>query len=93
MYKYPGNTSKKNLDLNSKLKIFQIYKNLKYPSVNIDSYFQVYEEIFKNYIGKLCNAVGDEEVRKRLEKVDRFSCTFRCFKNGSPFICVNLKSF
>ena len=48
MYKYPGNTSKKNLDLNSKLKIFQIYKNLKYPSVKIDSYFQVYEEIFKN---------------------------------------------
>ena len=52
MYKYPENIPKKNLDLNSKLKIFQIYKNLKYPSVKIDSYFQVYEEIFKNYIGK-----------------------------------------
>ena len=52
MYKYPDNMSKKKLDLNSKLKIFQIYKNLKYPSVKIDSYFQVYEEIFKNYIGK-----------------------------------------
>ena len=52
MYKYPENTPKKNLDLNSKLKIFQIYKNLKYPSLKIDSYFQVYEEVFKNYIGK-----------------------------------------
>ena len=52
MYKYPENIPKKNLDLISKLKIFQIYKNLKYPSIKIDSYFQVYEEIFKNYIGK-----------------------------------------
>ena len=52
MYKYPENIPKKNLDLISKLKIFQIYKNLKYPSLKIDSYFQVYEEIFKNYIGK-----------------------------------------
>ena len=47
MYKYPENIPKKNLDLISKLKIFQIYKNLKYPSLKIDSYFQVYEEIFK----------------------------------------------
>ena len=52
MYKYPENLPKENLDLNSKLKIFQIYKNLKYPSLKIDSYFQVYEEIFRNYIGK-----------------------------------------
>jgi len=52
MYKYPENLPKKKLDLNSKLKIFQIYKNLKYPSLKIDSYFQVYEEIFRNYIGK-----------------------------------------
>ena len=52
MYKHPENIPKKNLDLISKLKIFQIYKNLKYPSLKIDSYFQVYEEIFKNYIGK-----------------------------------------
>ena len=52
MYKNPENTSKKNLDLNSKLKIFQIYKSLKYPSLKLDSYFQVYEEIFKKYVGK-----------------------------------------
>jgi len=45
MYKNPENISKKNLELISKLKIFQIYKNLKYPSLKIDSYFQVYEEI------------------------------------------------
>ena len=50
MYKDPEKIAKKNLDLNSKLKIFQIYKNLKYPSLKIDSYFQVYEEIFKNYV-------------------------------------------
>ena len=48
MYKQPENIAKKNLDLNSKLKIFQIYKNLKYTSLKLDSYFQVYEEIFKN---------------------------------------------
>jgi len=52
MYKNPENISKKNLELISKLKIFQIYKNLKYPSLKIDSYFQVYEEIFKSYVGK-----------------------------------------
>ena len=52
MYKYPENLPKENLDLNSKLKIFQIYKNLKYPSLKIDSYFQVYEEIFQNYTEK-----------------------------------------
>jgi len=52
MYKYPENLPKKNLDLISKLKIFQIYKNLKYPSLKIDSYFQVYDEIFKSYVGK-----------------------------------------
>ena len=51
MYKNPKNISKKNLELISKLKIFQIYKNLKYPSLKIDSYFQVYEEIFKSYVG------------------------------------------
>ena len=49
--------------------------------------------ICKTFIEKLCNAARDEEVRKRLEKVDRFSCAFRCFKNGSPFICVYLKAF
>tara|TARA_B100001123_G_C15187491_1_gene977921 strand:- start:328 stop:1209 length:882 start_codon:yes stop_codon:yes gene_type:complete len=52
MYKQPENIAKKNLDLNSKLKIFQIYKNLKYTSLKLDSYFQVYEEIFKKYVGK-----------------------------------------
>tara|TARA_B110000438_G_scaffold302053_1_gene358596 strand:- start:14 stop:895 length:882 start_codon:yes stop_codon:yes gene_type:complete len=52
MYKNPENLPKKNLELISKLKIFQIYKNLKYPSLKIDSYFQVYEEIFKSYVGK-----------------------------------------
>jgi hypothetical protein len=52
MYKDPKNIPKKNLDLISKLKIFQIYKNLKYPSLKIDTYFQVYEEIFKKYVGK-----------------------------------------
>ena len=53
MYKQPENIAKKNLDLNSKLKIFQIYKNLKYTSLKLDSYFQVYEEIFKKYKDQL----------------------------------------
>ena len=48
----PKDLSKKSLDLNSNLKLFQIYKNLKYVSLKSDTYFQVYEEIFNKYIEK-----------------------------------------
>ena len=31
--------------------MFQIYKNLKHVSLKCDTYFQTYEELFKNYVG------------------------------------------
>ena len=52
MFKKPDNLPHESLEINSKLKLFQIYKNLKYTSLKIDSYFQVYEEIFSRYVGK-----------------------------------------
>ena len=48
----PKDLPKKSLDLNSELKLFQIYKNLKHVSIKSDSYFQTYEEIFNRYVGK-----------------------------------------
>tara|TARA_B100000686_G_C16746303_1_gene949630 strand:+ start:167 stop:1051 length:885 start_codon:yes stop_codon:yes gene_type:complete len=48
----PKDLSKKSLDINSSLKLFQIYKNLKHVSLKSDTYFQVYEEIFSAYVGK-----------------------------------------
>ena len=52
MFIKPKDLSKKSLDLNSKLKLFQIYKNLKHVSLKSDTYFQTYEEIFNKYVGK-----------------------------------------
>ena len=43
---YPKDLSKESLELNSSLKLFQIYKNLKHVSIKCDTYFQVYEELF-----------------------------------------------
>ena len=48
----PKDLSKKSLDLNSNLRLFQIYKNLKYVSLKSDTYFQAYEETFSKYVGK-----------------------------------------
>jgi len=48
----PKDLSKKSLDLNSNLRLFQIYKNLKHVSLKCDTYFQAYEEIFNKYVGK-----------------------------------------
>jgi len=48
----PKDLSKKSLDINSNLKLFQIYKNLKHVSLKSDTYFQVYEEIFNKFLGK-----------------------------------------
>ena len=48
----PKDLSKESLDLNSNLKLFQIYKNLKRESLKCDTYFQVYEELFNKYVGK-----------------------------------------
>ena len=48
----PKDLSKKSLDLNSNLRLFQIYTNLKHVSLKCDTYFQAYEEIFNKYVGK-----------------------------------------
>jgi len=48
----PKDLSKKSLDLNSNLRLFKIYKNLKHVSLKCDTYFQAYEEIFNKYVGK-----------------------------------------
>ena len=48
----PKNLSKESLDLNSNSRLFKIYKNLKYESLKCNTYFQVYEELFKSYVGK-----------------------------------------
>ena len=48
----PKNISKESLEINSDLRIFQIYKNLKRVSLKCDTYFQTYEEMFNNYVGK-----------------------------------------
>ena len=50
---YPKDLSKESLELNSSLKLFQIYKNLKHVSIKCDTYFQVYEELFNNIDGEL----------------------------------------
>ena len=46
------NLSKERLKINSNLRIFQIYKNLKRVSLKYDTYFQTYEEMFNKYVGK-----------------------------------------
>ena len=48
----PKDISKQSLELNSNLKLFQIYKNLKYKTIKCDSYFHAYEEMFSKYVGK-----------------------------------------
>ena len=48
----PKNLSKQSLEINSNLRLFQIYKNLNNVSLKVDTYFQVYEEIFSKYVGK-----------------------------------------
>tara|TARA_Y100000590_G_scaffold94423_1_gene107001 strand:- start:457 stop:1341 length:885 start_codon:yes stop_codon:yes gene_type:complete len=48
----PKNMSKESLEINSNLKLFQIYRNLKRVSLKSDTYFQAYEEMFEKYVGK-----------------------------------------
>ena len=48
----PKDLSKESLEINSNLKLFQIYKNLKRVSLKCDTYFQAYEEMFNKYVGK-----------------------------------------
>ncbi len=48
----PKDLSKKSLDINSDLKLFKIYKNLKNVSLKSDTYFQVYQDMFGEFEGK-----------------------------------------
>ena len=48
----PKDLSKASLEINSNLKLFQIYKNLKRVSLKSDTYFKIYEELFSKYVGK-----------------------------------------
>ena len=52
MYLNPDELSKESLELNSKLRLFQIYKKLKHVSLKNDTYFQVYEDVFNKYVDK-----------------------------------------
>ncbi|MFL2889662.1 MAG: class I SAM-dependent methyltransferase [Pelagibacteraceae bacterium] len=44
--------SNESSELNSSLRLFQIYKKLQLTSLKSNSYFQVYEELFQKFIGK-----------------------------------------
>jgi len=48
----PKDLSKESLEINSKLRLFQIYKNLKHVSLKCDTYFSAYEEMFSRYVEK-----------------------------------------
>ncbi len=48
----PKKLSEENLNLNLNSRLFKIYKDLKYESLKCNTYFQVYEELFNDYIGK-----------------------------------------
>tara|TARA_B100000965_G_scaffold274625_1_gene232593 strand:+ start:211 stop:1092 length:882 start_codon:yes stop_codon:yes gene_type:complete len=49
---HPKNLSNESKDLNSSSKLFEIYKNLNLTSLKCDTYFQTYEELFNEYVGK-----------------------------------------
>ena len=49
---HPKDLSKESKELNSNSKLFEIYKNLNLASLKCDTYFQTYEELFSEYIGK-----------------------------------------
>ena len=48
----PKDLSKKSLEINSNLKLFNIYKNLKNVSLKSDTYFQIYQDMFNEFEGK-----------------------------------------
>ena len=49
---HPKDLSKESKELNSNSKLFEIYKNLNLASLKCDTYFQTYEELFSEYVGK-----------------------------------------
>lgn len=40
------------VEINSSLRIFKIYNNVEYLSIKHDTYFQAYEELLSNYVGR-----------------------------------------
>ena len=48
----PKDLSNESLELNSNLRLFQIFKKLGHVSLKCDTYFQTYEELFERYINK-----------------------------------------
>jgi len=48
----PKNLSKQSLEINSNLRLFKIYRNLKRVSLKSDTYFHAYEEMFGKYVDK-----------------------------------------
>ena len=49
---HPKNLSNESKELNSNSKLFEIYKSLNLASLKCDTYFQTYEELFNEYVGK-----------------------------------------
>lgn len=49
---HPKDLSNESKELNSNSKLFEIYKNLNLASLKCDTYFQTYEELFSEYVGK-----------------------------------------
>lgn len=48
----PKDLPNESLELNSKLRLFQIFKKLGYVSLKCDTYFQTYEDLFGKYTNK-----------------------------------------
>jgi hypothetical protein len=46
------NPSLQSQSINSKLRLFEIYSRTRYLSIKYDSYFQVYEQVLGQYVGK-----------------------------------------
>ena len=78
MYSNPKNLTKENLDINSKSRLFQIYKNLKRVSLKSNTYFQAYEELFSGYVGKeiIFAENPDIKIRLLLIKTDKLISPF-----------------
>ena len=49
---HPKDLSNESKELNSNSKLFEIYKSLNLASLKCDTYFQTYEELFNEYVGK-----------------------------------------
>ena len=48
----PKNLPNESIELNSKLRLFQIFKKIGHVSLKCDTYFQTYEDLFESYTNK-----------------------------------------